>query len=149
MKTITIDTEKVLTMCVSNADRKENSLCGDNGQIIINTLEHIDYIYPSPGTYYQNCHMVDPEDLLNIEAIEENYELSITQFFTDARDAVRDENGKGVDDELTDKENNTVSEYVNQYISEWKEYARLDKKDVLKVEDAEGTVINEYKIEWV
>lgn len=149
MKTITIDTEKVLTMCVTNADRKQNSLCGDNGQITIDTMDGIDYVYPSPGTYYQNCHMIDPEDLLNIEAIEENYDLDITQFFTDAKDAVRDENEKEEDDEFTEKEYGTVSEYVNEYISEWKENARLDKKDVLEIEDAEGTVIGEYKIEWV
>lgn len=148
MTEITIDTEKVLRMSVQNAASHAESLGMNDGQIIITPLGHIEYVYPSPGTYYQNCYIVNPEDLFNIEAIEENYNLDITGFQTDARDTVIDENNKSEGDEFTAAEEETISEYVNSYISEWKEWARHDKKDVLKVEDAEGKVIAEYTIKW-
>jgi hypothetical protein len=150
MDKIYVDTEKLLRMIVQNADRHQNSIGGDDGQIVIGQDGHIEYAYPSPGTYYQNAHMVDPEDFFNIEDIEKNYNLDITGFQTDARDIVLDEVGKGkdYDGDLTDSEYDKISEYVNQWIDEWKEWARIGKNNILKIEDSEGTMISEYRIVW-
>ena len=150
MDKIYVKTEKLLDMIVGNADRHQNSIGGNYGQIIIGPNGPIEYAYPSPDTYYKNAHMVDPEDFFNIEDIEKDYNLDITGFQTDARDVVFDEVGKGrdYDGDLTDSEYDKISEYVNQWINEWKEWARFGKNNILKIEDAEGTIISEYEIVW-
>ena len=147
MITINIDTEKVLDMIVQNAASKQESLGMDNGVLIANSFG-VEYMYPSQGTYFQNCHVVDPTELFYYDAINQNYDLDVVSFKADARDAVFEENNKSENEEYTEKEEDTIYEYVSGYIKEWKEWARYEKKNVLKIEDAEGKVVAEYDIVW-
>lgn len=145
---ITIDTEKILGMIVQNADQKANSLGGADGQIIINQLGHVEYAYPSPGTYYQNADQVDPEDFIELDVIDNEHPLDIVDFQTVARDNVESESGKKID-EFGDGEWDKVTEYTNEWIDEWKAIARGNKKTDIEIVDADGEQICQYTVTWV
>lgn len=142
MNKVTIDTEKIINMIVQNADNDQNNLGNNFGIVIINPQIHVEYHYPSPGTYYPKSEVVDPEDLINIDEIENEYSLDIISFRSDAVDIVKEETGKEY--EFLDEEDwEKITEYINEWIGEWKQYARANKKESIELFD------EEFKIEWV
>lgn len=147
VETITIDLEKVLEMIVDNEGMPEYN-SGNPSMIYVNTLNHVSYISLSPGTYYQHGYVVDPENLFNMEEIDKNYPLDLDDFRTTAKDNVKSEIVKDFDD-FSDEDWEKVSEYEQEWIDEWKQWARPEKKEIFEIENSQGEVVAVYKIEWI
>jgi len=148
MKTVNVETEKILNMIVQNEDHRQNHTGGNFGRIVITPLKHIEYVYPSPGTYYTNCHNVDPEEFLNIDEIEKDYSLDLIDFQTVSKDNVAEETGIKIED-FDDDEWDKVSTYINEWIDQWKNVAIVNKKqELIIISDGSGEEIEKFKIEW-
>jgi hypothetical protein len=146
--TIQLDLEKVLNMIVQNADNHQNGLGMADGRIVINAQNNVEYLYPSPGTYFLNAHEINPEELIFMDDVERVYPLDLVEFMTTAKDNVSQEKEKPIE-EFTDDDWADVQEYTNEWIDEWEAEARGNQKDVLTVTDSCGEIIAEYNIEWV
>lgn len=148
METITVNLKKILKMILGNAGIQQFGTGGNYEKVIINPLAHVEYYSVSPGTYFPNCHEVDPEDFINMDEVEKDYPLDLEEFRTTSKEVVAKETEKEIED-FEDEEWDKVTKYEDEAIDEWKARATGEKKEILQVEDSEGTVIAEYKIEWI
>jgi len=143
METITIDLEKTLEMLVDNEMNSQEGMGNNDGRIIINPLNHVEYHFPGPGTYYPNCKVVNPEDLFDMETVQSGYgNLDIGGSRADANAIVQDKNGKDVGD-FEEEDSEEVAELVNEWVGELKATVKANTLPTVEIEGAE------YQIEWI